>query len=79
MNLTNLQNINIETVEKESLVDLSTVIINPDLEKKEKLAKYIQQIRNPYCFVCDGIVVKVSFDKNGKSLEEKLSNYFLSL
>lgn len=79
MNLTNLQNINIETVEKESLVDLSTVIMNPDLEKKEKLAKYIQQIRNPYCFVCDGIVVKVSFDKNGKSLEEKLSNYFLSL
>lgn len=79
MNLTNLQNINIETVEKESLVDLSTVIINSDLEKKEKLAKYIQQIRNPYCFVCDGIVVKVSFDKNGKSLEEKLSNYFLSL
>lgn len=79
MNLTNLQNINIETVEKKSLVDLSTVIMNPDLEKKEKLAKYIQQIRNPYCFVCDGIVVKVSFDKNGKSLEEKLSNYFLSL
>lgn len=79
MNLTNLQNINIETVEKESLVDLSTVIMNSDLEKKEKLAKYIQQIRNPYCFVCDGIVVKVSFDKNGKSLEEKLSNYFLSL
>ncbi len=79
MNLTELQNINIETVEKESLVDLSTLTINPDLEKEEKLAEYIQQIKNPYCFVCNGIIVKVNFDKTGKSLEEKLSNYFLSL
>lgn len=79
MDLTKLEDIDIKTVEKESLAELSSITINPDLKKEERLAEYIQQIRNPYCFVCDGIVVKVSFNKTGKSLEETLSNYFLSL
>lgn len=79
MDLTKLEDIDIKTVKKESLVELSSITINPDLKKEERLAEYIQQIRNPYCFVCDGIVVKVSFNKTGKSLEETLSNYFLSL
>ena len=46
--------VNIEAVDAESLVDIRDVKINPDLSKEERIAQFLNQIGNPYCFRCNG-------------------------
>lgn len=69
----------INTVSKESLIDIKDITVNMDKGKQERITDFIQQIKNPYCFICNGIIVKISFSNNGQTLEEKLDSYFLSL
>ena len=69
----------INTISKESLIDIKDVTIDMEKGKQERISEFFQQIRNPYCFVCNGIIVKMKYNKNEKTLEEKLDSYFLSL
>lgn len=71
--LTILREIDIRTIDKSTLVDIADVHINTELPAPERVADYIKQIKNPYCYLSNGIVVKVSF--SGKcSLEDCLKN-----
>lgn len=77
--LKDMANTDITTVSKESLIDINNVTINMDKEKQERILDFFQQIKNPYCFICNGMIVKMNFNSNEKTLGEKLDNYFLSL
>lgn len=66
-----MKNVDIKTVKKEDLVDINTVKINTDLPVKERIEDYIRQIKNPYCYLDHGVVVKVNFTGE-KSLEDCL-------
>lgn len=77
--LKNMAHTDINTVSKESLIDIKDITVNMDKGKQERITDFIQQIKNPYCFICNGIIVKISFSNNGQTLEEKLDSYFLSL
>lgn len=67
------------TVPKTELVDIKNVVIDESLEKAERLTDYMRQIKNPYCFLCNGIVVKLNFLESEDTLGKKLDSYFLSL
>lgn len=69
----------INTISKESLIDIKDVTIDMEKGKQERITEFFQQIKNPYCFVCNGMIVKMHFNGNEKTLEEKLDSYFLSL
>lgn len=69
--LDKLKNVDIKTVKKEDLVDISTVKINADLPVKERVEDYIRQIKNPYCYLDHGVIVKLTFSGN-KDMEECL-------
>lgn len=70
--LKEMAQINIHTVEKESLVSAEGVQIHTELSDRERLEDYIRQIKNPYCYISHGVAVKISF--TGKcTLEESLS------
>ena len=77
--LKDMANIDITTVSRESLIDIKNVTINTDKEKQERILDFFQQIKNPYCFICNGMIVKMNFNSNEKTLGEKLDSYFLSL
>lgn len=77
--LKELANIDIRSVDKESLVDLKDVVVDMEKSKQERISDFMRQIKNPYCFICNGIIVKMQFDKNAETLEDKLNDYFLSL
>ena len=64
--LERLKNVDIKTVRKEDLVDISTVKINTDLPVKERVEDFIRQIKNPYCYLDHGVVVKISFAGKSK-------------
>ena len=69
----------INTISKESLIDIKDVTIDMEKGKQERISEFFQQIKNPYCFVCTGMIVKMHFNGSEKTLEEKLDSYFLSL
>ncbi len=77
--LRNLADVDICTVSKESLVDIRDVKIDASKDRDERISDYIRQIKNPYCFRCNGIIVKMNFSQSKGTLEEKLASYFSSI
>lgn len=69
----------IKTVDKASLIDISTVKINPKDNPKKKMQDYISQVKNPYCFLCNGYAVKLEFANGDKTIDDCLINYINSL
>jgi hypothetical protein len=59
--LKRMREVDIRTVDKNDLVDIETVEIRTDLPKEERIMDYIRQIKNPYCYLYKGMVIKVSF------------------
>jgi hypothetical protein len=71
MNATELEamkNIDIITVDPSTLVDIQTVKINTELPTEERIADYIKQVKNPYCYKCGDTVIKSNFPVIGQRL-----------
>ncbi len=56
-----MKEVDIRTVDREALVDIKDVKINTELSDTERMIDFMQQIRNPYCYLCNGMVVKTRF------------------
>lgn len=69
----------IRTVDRDTLVERSTVKLDPKLNREERILSYIEQIKNPYCYLDDGVVVKISFMDTDVTLEERLEEYVRNL
>ena len=72
-NLSGMSQVDIKQVDRSNLVDIDTVEINMSLPVKARLENYIKQIKNPYCYLSHGVVVKISFT-NQRRLEECLAS-----
>ena len=70
--LKKLSEVDIRTVNAKDLVDIGDVRINQELPVKERVLDYIRQVKNPYCYISHGVVVKIGFSGTRK-LEECLS------
>ena len=53
-----------------SLVDIRDVSVNKELSRAERIAEFVQQIKNPYHFKCGRFTVRASFAPGGATLEE---------
>ena len=67
------------TVDRSTLVDINDVKIDTSLPKLERMESFVQQIKNPYCYMCGKLVVKVNYSENEKTLEERLISHFRAL
>lgn len=72
--LDNMQDIDIRTVDKSNLVDLSKVKIDETLPVPERVASFIQQIGNPYCFRIGNVAVKVVYQPEGPTFQQNMEN-----
>jgi hypothetical protein len=77
--LLELSQIDIDRIDKSSLVDIDSININKKLSHEEKILSYIMQTGNPYCFMSGGISVRMRFMSEGKSLSNSLINFFSQL
>lgn len=59
--LKKMTEIDIRTVDKNTLVDVEDVQVRMDLPKEERIAEYLRQIKNPYCYLSHGMIIKISF------------------
>ena len=69
-----------EEMQEMAEVDLKIieqVKIRTELPQEERIADYIHQIKNPYCYISHGVAVKISF--TGKCTLEESLNRCISL
>lgn len=72
-----LKNISIDCVDVDSLADIKDVSVDKSLSREERIAEFVRQIKNPYCFRCGKFIVKARFADNGVSLEDCLQSILL--
>lgn len=73
-----MQNVDIRTVDPDTLRDIRDVEVNTALPKKERILDFIRQIGNPYCYRHGKYVVKISFIDTDVTLEERMLAYIRS-
>jgi len=79
MNAELMKNLDIRTVDPKDLVERQSVQVDMSLPREERIRQYIRQIKNPYCYLDGDVVVKVSFQEEGVTLEQRLEAYIRSL
>lgn len=57
-------------------VDIADIEIDTSLPTEERIRSYINQIRDPYVFRCQGITVRIAFSDTDKTIEDRLEAYF---
>lgn len=75
----NSYNVDIKTVDRNTLKDINDVRIDPSLNKEERMQSYVDQIGNPYCYLDNNVVVKISYSETDATLEDRLRSYICSL
>lgn len=73
-----MENVDIRTVDTETLRDIRDVEINADLPKRERMLDFVRQIGNPFCYRHGKYVVKVSFTDTDITLEQRMLAYIRS-
>ena len=73
-----MQNIDVRTVDINTLKDIRDVKVNTDLPKEERMLDFIRQIGNPYCYRHGKYVVKISFVDTDVTLEQRMLSYLRS-
>ena len=68
--LEHMRDVDIMTVDKNSLCDLRKVRVKRELPVSERVADFIAQIGNPYCFMVGDTVVKLRFKNDGTSCQD---------
>ena len=66
-----MSEMDVRSIDREKLVDIKTVNIKTELPDKERMSDFIEQIGNPYCYLCNGMVIKTRF-AGKQSLEDCL-------
>ncbi len=59
------------------LADIRDVTVDPKLPKEKRIAEFLRQIKNPYCFTCGKFIVRAQFADNGVSLEDCLKQILI--
>lgn len=67
----------IQSMKKESLVDIQNIHINPALPKEQRIEMFLEQIHNPYCFRCGDTGVKIEFADNAVPLQDLLTRLLI--
>ena len=79
MDMQEMKDIDIRTVDKSKLVDLNTVVIDESRPIAERVASFVQQIQNPYCFRIGDMAVKVVYQEEGPTFQQNFESMLLSL
>lgn len=65
-----MKQISIKECDKEQLVDLSSIVIDCEKSKQERMADYLRQVKNPYYFKVGDVAVRLVFDESARSFQE---------
>ena len=75
--LEQMKSVDIGAVAPETLPDVSGMTFDNALSRKERITRFLQIAKNPYCFCVGGIGVKMEFTENGPSLQDILTDFLI--
>lgn len=85
MNITEIQrrlseysSMEIKKIDPEGLTEISDLVIDRDLPVEERVLSVIRQTGNPYAYLDNGTVVKISFAGSGRTLQSCMEDYLVS-
>lgn len=74
-----MKNRDIRTIEQSELEELPQDAVEHGLPQEERLKNLLDKVRNPYCYLDNGIIVKLNFAPRGSStLSERVGRCFQS-
>ncbi len=76
VDLEQLRSVNPDEVNRSDLVDIQDIVVEGQLPKEERIADFIQKIKNPYLCKCGNMVVQSVFEDTDITLIERLTQYF---
>ena len=79
MSVEAMKNVNPKTVDRSKLIQRSSVRLDPAAPREERLRDFIQQIKNPYCYLDGKTVEKISFSSTDTTMEDCLEHYLRGL
>ena len=79
MTVEEMKAVDIRTVDPETLVDVTTIIIDENLSKEERVKEYLRQVKNPYCYKVGDVVVKCSYSNDGVTLKDRFEQLVRTL
>lgn len=71
--------VDVRTVDINTLTDLRDIVIDTKAPVEKKLASFVKQTRNPYVNRIGDYVVKVCYQKEGSTIDEKMEEYIRRL
>lgn len=72
-----LRNVDITTVDKSKLTDMSRVKLDTSLPKEERLNRILRTAKNPYCFRYGDTAVKLEFADDGPPLQDVMADFLI--
>ena len=74
-----MKNRDIRTIEQSELEELPQDAVEYGLPQEERLKNLLDKVGNPYCYLDNGIIVKLNFAPRGSStLSERIGRCFQS-
>ena len=71
IDLERLRSVNPDEVNRSELVDIQDIVVKSQLPKEERIADFIQNIKNPYLCKCGNMVVQSVFEETDITLIER--------
>ena len=79
MTISEMKEVDVRSVDRNTLVQRNSVKVNPKKDKAERVKEYVEQIRNPYCYLDGKTVVKISFANTSRTIEDCMRGYLSGL
>lgn len=74
-----MESVDVRTVDIETLTDLRDIVIDTKLPVEKKLASFAKQTNNIFVHRIGDYVVKVRFQEEGPSIDDKMEEYLRHL
>ena len=71
------KSVDIRTVNKDALVDVSGFHFDNSLTPDKRVIQIFETICNPYCFRVGDMAVKLEFAENGQPLQNVMTSFLL--
>lgn len=74
-----LKQVDVRTVDPNTLVDIRTLEIDKTLPREQRMAEFVRQVKNPYCFRVGKVAVSVGYSGDGVTFEQRMEHYLQTL
>ena len=71
--LDELRSVDVNAVDKETLADVSGIILDAGIPQSERMERVLKATKNPYCFRVGDMGVKLEFPDSAPSLQNCIS------